>query len=79
MAPDLMRQMAYDSRTHELFLFHHRIAAVDAGTDSPRDHLERCLEHIAALEGAVNAFDAMKSGACGGPGDDCAVFVAAAS
>ena len=59
MAPDLLRQMTYDPRTHELFLFHHRIAAVDAGTGSPRDYLKRCLEPIAVLVGAVNAFVAM--------------------
>ena len=59
MAPDSIRQMAYDPRTHELLSFHHRIAAFDAGADSPRDHLERCLEPIAALEGAVNAVVAM--------------------
>ena len=79
MAPNSIGQMTYDPRTHELISFHHRIAAFDAGADSPRDHLERCLELIAALEGAVNAFVAMKSRARGGPGDDCAVLVATAS
>ena len=59
MAPDSIRQMAYDPRTHELFLFHYRIAAVDAGTDSPCDYLERCLEPIDALVRAVNAFAAI--------------------
>ena len=79
MGRNSIGQITYDPRTHELLSFHHRIAAFDAGADSPRDHLERCLEPIAALEGAVNAVVAMKSRACGGPGDDSAVLVSAAS
>ena len=56
MAPDSMRQMAYGPRSHELFSFHNRFATFDAGTDSPRDYLKRCLKPIAVLVGAVNAF-----------------------
>ena len=59
MAPDSTRQSGYDPRTHELLSFHDRIPAFEEGTDSPRDYLERCLETIETLEGAVKAFAAM--------------------
>ena len=51
--------MTCDPRIQELLFFHYRIAVFDAFTDSPRDYLERFLEPIAALEGAVNAFVAI--------------------
>ena len=51
--------MTCDPRIQELLSLHYRIAAFDAFTDSPRDYLKRCLEPIAVLLGAVNAFVAM--------------------
>ena len=55
MEPASLLQMACDPRVHEPLSFHHRIAAFDALTDSPRDYLERSLEPNSALKGVANA------------------------
>jgi Asp-tRNA(Asn)/Glu-tRNA(Gln) amidotransferase A subunit family amidase len=42
--------------------FHTHLAAFEAGHDTPRAFLERCLETIAAREGAVRAWVALNEG-----------------
>src|SRR3990170_5003755 len=47
---------AYDPSTHRMLSFHDALPKFLAGTDTPRDYLERCIERIEQLEPAVMAF-----------------------
>ena len=47
---------AYDPSTHRMLSFHDAAAKFRAGADTPRACLERCIERIEALDGAVMAF-----------------------
>ncbi len=46
----------YDPHTFKALTFHDATARFRAGSDSPRDYLERCLATIAAREPVVKAF-----------------------
>jgi Asp-tRNA(Asn)/Glu-tRNA(Gln) amidotransferase A subunit family amidase len=48
--------MSYDPRTARYLCFGEARASFAAGRDTPRAYLERCLETIAALEPAIQAF-----------------------
>jgi Asp-tRNA(Asn)/Glu-tRNA(Gln) amidotransferase A subunit family amidase len=47
---------AYDPSTHRMLSFHDAVPKFLAGSDTPRDYLERCIERIEQLEPAVMAF-----------------------
>ncbi|MEX1083874.1 MAG: amidase family protein, partial [Xanthobacteraceae bacterium] len=47
---------AYDPLTHRMLSFHDAVPKFLAGSDTPRDYLERCTERIEQLEPAVMAF-----------------------
>jgi Asp-tRNA(Asn)/Glu-tRNA(Gln) amidotransferase A subunit family amidase len=46
----------YAPSTHRMLSFHDAAAKFRDGSDSPRAYLERCIERIGALDGAVMAF-----------------------
>jgi Asp-tRNA(Asn)/Glu-tRNA(Gln) amidotransferase A subunit family amidase len=46
----------YDPSTHRMLSFHDAAAKFRDGSDNPRAYLERCIERIGALDGAVMAF-----------------------
>jgi Asp-tRNA(Asn)/Glu-tRNA(Gln) amidotransferase A subunit family amidase len=46
----------YDPRTHRMLSFHDAVAGFRDNRDTPRAYLERCIERIEALDGAVMAF-----------------------
>jgi Asp-tRNA(Asn)/Glu-tRNA(Gln) amidotransferase A subunit family amidase len=46
----------YDPRTHRMLSFHDAVAGFRDYRDTPRAYLERCIERIEALDGAVMAF-----------------------
>jgi Asp-tRNA(Asn)/Glu-tRNA(Gln) amidotransferase A subunit family amidase len=47
---------SYDPNSHSPLTFHASLSAFEAGTDTPRAYLERCLEVIAARERVVQAW-----------------------
>ena len=47
---------AYNPSTHRMLGFHDVAAKFRAGTDTPRAHLERCIERIETLDAVVMAF-----------------------
>jgi Asp-tRNA(Asn)/Glu-tRNA(Gln) amidotransferase A subunit family amidase len=55
---------SYQPDTYSPLTFHTQLAAFEAGSDTPRAYLERCLETIAARESVVQAWVALnESGA----------------
>ena len=57
--PDIDKQSpagAYDPSTHRMLSFHDAVTKFRDGSDNPRAYLERCIERIEALDGAVMAF-----------------------
>ena len=59
---------SYQPNLHSPLQFHTHLAAFEAGSDTPRAYLERCLETIAARESVVQAWVALNEsgGACAG-------------
>lgn len=55
--------MTYDPRTTRLLTFHDARPHFQDGRDTPRAYLERCLETIAARDGAIKAFAALTADA----------------
>src|SRR6185437_4014552 len=47
---------SYDPKAFSPLTFHTHLAAFEAGSDTPRAYLERCLETISAREGVVRAW-----------------------
>jgi Asp-tRNA(Asn)/Glu-tRNA(Gln) amidotransferase A subunit family amidase len=47
---------SYQPHLHSPLKFHESLAAFEAGSDTPRGYLERCLETIAARESVVQAW-----------------------
>src|SRR5215813_11968299 len=55
---------SYQPNLHSPLTFHTHLAAFEAGSDTPRAYLERCLATIAARESVVQAWVALnESGA----------------